>query len=928
MVRLLAAAPAAAAGFLVSRDGRSRFAIRSHRVTAEVTDGLARTTVRQVFVSEDPGLSEAVYVFPLPEGASLVGVSMETAGQRLAGVLAERKRARRTYDDIVRSRRDPGLVEQVGRNAFRMSVFPIEAGTPVVVELTWVEWLPLTGGAYRYVYPLATDGEAASTEEDFTISVRMRSAAPLVDVTGSKDLEIVRVGPGEVLSTMERIGAKLDEDVVVTGRVKTGEPSLALTTWRGEQGDGIFLAVVTPPELSEDRLVPRDVLLVLDTSGSMQGERIEQAKAAALRLLDHLRAADRVNVIRFASEAEAFADAPVAVTEESRGKLRASVEGFRALGGTNIGAALAAAGATPAAEGRVRTVALLTDGEPTIGETDAAALVRRAREIGDAGLRIHAFGVGAGIDAGLLRGIASAGRGRAELFRPGGEIESRLTSFLVRTSSPVLADVRIEVDGVPIHDVYPRPLPDACLGEQVVIVGRYRDGGPAKVRISALLGGRRVSLAADADFRTEAGGEEAARWLFARQKLDWLVEQVRLRQGLTDEAYFAALDRGAYSTGDEIVREAVVTSLELGVPCPYTSWLVLLPQDRELLGRRKAAPPDDPVVRDAKVRDHNETDDDLPFEESLGRKDYLNDAPLEGPSWDSVPGGGAGGSLGGRGGHRDLRAGGEGRTPDQGVDLGLAWLAAHQHEDGSWSPDGDRVSDTGLALLAFLGAGETHRHGSHKEIVRNGLRYLKQVQRPDGGFGSGDDDAWRKSHAIAALAMTEAYALTASPLFKQSSQSAMDLLQKLPLDDAELIPWAAAAAKSAKAAGLRLDYEGLAKLSDRVPDSAAILIRVFAGVNPRKDEKIVAAAERLRKTPPEWGVTDSDTLYFGTLSMFQFGGEPWTEWNRALKPALLDHQITEGPDRGAWPPAGIATTAKLTMCLEVYYRYARVFGAR
>ncbi|MCU0726090.1 MAG: VWA domain-containing protein [Planctomycetes bacterium] len=1039
LLTLLLAAEAGAAGLLVPRDGSPPIAVQSHRVTAVVTDGLAETTLRQTFVNGNGRPLEAIYLFPLPEGAALTGVAMEVGGTRLEGLLAERKQARRIYDDIVRSRRDPALVEQVGRNLFRLSVFPVMPDEPTVVELTWIEQVPLTHGAFTYRYPLAGGGES-ETGQDLTISVTFRSSAPLVSVTSdSKDAQVVLKGPGEAFVAVERVKAKLTEDFVATAKVEVDRPMLTVSTFRDADGEGYFLALVTPPPVREERdILPREVTLVLDTSGSMAGNKLDQAKASALWLLDHLRAVDRVNLIRFSSDVELFAPAPVDATPENIAKLRAFVGRLSATGGTSLFAALSAGLATPVGEGRVGTLVLLTDGLPTLGETNPLEFMKLSRTAVDKGQRVFPFGVGTDLDAGLLAGVGRAGRGRAEVFRPEEQLEDRLTGFLYRTSTPVFADVTFDGDGLGLHDVFPRPLPEVYLGEQLAITGRYREGGERAVTVSGLFRGQRASLSTKAGFLAAPGGPEAVAKLHAKMKLAFLEEQLRLRQGLADEAYYAALDRGAYSTADEIVGEIVAVSLAEGVSCAFTSFLVLLPEDRARLDprdtaavrealdrvRKSTTPPGEPakvpadtppeegaVARDAMPGDHAETDGDLPFAESLGGDDLASDAPFEGPSTGAAigVGGGSGGAFGGRGGHRNLRAGGGSAKTESAIDLGLEWLSTHQDEDGKWDADafmehdvvepasdgpGEASGDTGatgVALLAFLGAAETHKHGRYKKTVREGLRYLKTIQDPEGCFGPRDEARFPEGHAMAALAMCEAYALTASPLFKESAQRGVDFILKLRAPDlawgrgtkpegcdTEVSTWMLAALRSAKLAGLRVDeaaFAGmrawLARVTDpdtgragtagrgadrtlppelaakyptarsEAPTAMALIARIFSGEDPQKSEAIAKGTALLMKALPSWdeaaGTVDVDALYFGTLAVFQVGGDAWKVWNEALRGQVLDRQRSEpAASRGSFdpvPPWGhtrgrVYSTALLTMCFEVYYRYARVFGAK
>ncbi|MEW6073584.1 MAG: hypothetical protein AB1726_13455, partial [Planctomycetota bacterium] len=447
-------------------------------------------------------------------------------------------------------------------------------------------------------------------------------------------------------------------------------------------------------------------------------------------------------------------------------------------------------------------------------------LVERAKAGGERGLRVFPFGVGEDVDAGLLCGIAAAGRGRAEIFRPGGEIATRLTAFLRRTSAPVLADLALAVDGVAVHDVYPRPLPDAYLGEQVAISGRFRGAGPGTVTLSATIGGERASLAVPVDFPAAAGGSPLVAQLFARAKLAHLEETRRIRLGLADDAYYAALGRGAYSTADEIVAEMVAVSLGHGVQCAYTSFLALLPEDRARIDPRDEAalraaleraradvgrPPREPrvaaggeetepaeeieeeILAGAEISDHDESDDD---------PDFHSDDPFDSDAFDDVLGigGGAGGQYGARlGGRRNLRAHGgaaAATVPREG-----GWLVRHQDAGGRWDSDGfarhcapgapcdgagdpDRdVGVTGLALLALLADGNTIQQGPERNAVRQGVAWLGAQQDPATGlFGPPIHPHHLLDHAIATQALCEAYYFAKSPLLRPAAQAAVDAL--------------------------------------------------------------------------------------------------------------------------------------------------------
>jgi hypothetical protein len=412
---------------------------------------------------------------------------------------------------------------------------------------------------------------------------------------------------------------------------------------------------------------------------------------------------------------------------------------------------------------------------------------------------------------------------------------------------------------------------------------------------------------------------------------------------------------------------------------------------------------DEPTIKDAKLSDHNETDNDRPTEESLGELDMMSDSPLEGPSTNAEIGIGpaAGGPFGGRGGHRNLRAWSDSHITEKSVRLGLEWLVDHQDPDGMWDCDGFMArcelaacggpgyalydpGVSGLALLAFLGAGHTHKHGAYRDTVKRGLRYLKGIQDPEGCFGPRTEGHFTYNHAIGALTMAEAYAMTGSPLFKESAQRGIDFVHKCQNpylawrygvrpgeNDTSVTGWMVMALKSAKVAGLVVDraaFDGARAWLDKVtepeygragytrrgdgparkpdmlerfpPDrsesmtAVGILSRVFVGENPRESEVIGKGVDLCLRSLPVWdegsGAIDMYYWYYGTLALFQVGGEPWRQWNAAIKDAIVDHQRNDGCEKGSWDPVGVwgreggrvYATALNTLCMELYYRYA------
>lgn len=934
-----------AAGVLVPRGGQGAIAIQSQRVRAVVEDALARTTVRQTFVSRHAGALEAIYEFPVPEGAALVDVALELGGQRLEGLLVERGAARRAYDALAGRKRDPALLEQTGRSSFRLSVYPVLPEQPTVVEIAWIETLPLVGGERHYVYPLAMEGAAAVTEHDLTISVELRSSAPLRDVACSeRDVHVALLSPHEARASLERCQASLSRDFTIVARTAAEAPALAAHVFRAPGHDAEFAFVVTPPVAGGAGVLARDVTLALDVSGSMKGGKIEQAKAAALYLLEHLRERDRIALLLFNDSVRRYAPEPVPATPENLASLREFVAAVEASGGTALGDAVAAACAGRAEAGRVGLVAILTDGRPTVGVTEPAAIVVGARGGGERGLKTFAFGVGADLDSALLEGIAAAGGGAAEVFRPEGEIESRLRRFVTRTESPVFAGLALEIGGQRVDDLLPRPLPDVYLGEQVVLTGTFAGEGVQRVVLRAAAEGEPLVLETAVDFGTRAAaaayGAPVARDLYARARLEYLERALRLRAGLPDAAYFAALARGAPATGDELVEAQVELSLATGVQCPRTSFLALLPEDRARLDPRDRALLEEAAGRaTARRRELAGASGEV-----VGGDDGAAERSASIVLDDEVTvGGGAGGRFGGKYGGRAAGKGG-GKASQQELALGLDWLARQQRVDGDMraAPSRSAAGATGLALLAFLGAGNTVAVGQHRETVRAATKFLMAYQDPGSGAFVPDLSApgALQDHVLATLAMTETYGLSKWPVLRESAQRGVGALVAAQREDGsfgalETTGFAALALMSADDFGLAVPAAArdgvLRALCAALPGALAardaraaaiVLLGTILLDAPLAPADAAAATGLLESGFAAFAIGASDpeqagVRFFAAHAAVQLGGETL---------ALAEREFFMAAAGSA--ADSVETAALRCLVLEAHYRYDRVAAAR
>lgn len=563
LMLIFAAPPASADGFIIPVPPRDRpvpwreipLTIKYHRVEVTIENQVATTRVDQVFVNEAGFAVEGTYVFPLPEDAAVSSFDMWVDGKKFEGKLLGRDEARRIYEDIVRQQKDPALLEYIGRGAFQARIFPIPPRGERRIELSYSQVLGQQGGLVHYRYPLNTEKFSARPLSEVAISVDVQDRAELRAIySPSHPVQVTREEGNHATVGYEARDVRPDRDFDLYYSVSPDAIAVNLLSNKPFGEDGYFLLLVTPPVEAEGQAVPKDVILVLDTSGSMEGEKIDQARRAARYVLDNLSEADRFNIVSFSTATRLFAEGPVGLGQRPAG--RQFIDKLRAAGSTDINRALleAVAGAD---EGRPTVVIFMTDGLPTAGEIDPDRIVANVAAAAPKSVRLFSFGVGYDVDTLLLDELSSQQRGTSAYVRPEQDIEEEVSGFYATVSAPVLVDVQAVFSGVTVEDMYPYPLPDLFGGTQLVIAGRYRTGGTATLRLSGEVdAGARTYRYAGLQFVGRGGNEFIPR-LWAQRKIGYLLTQIRLK-----------------GERAELVEEVTDLGIKHGIVTPYTSFLV------------------------------------------------------------------------------------------------------------------------------------------------------------------------------------------------------------------------------------------------------------------------------------------------------------------------------------------------------------------
>ena len=421
---IFAAHPVSADGFIIPQPPIDRpvpwrdvpLTIKYHRVSVSIEDQVATTKVDQVFVNDADFAVEGTYIFPLPEDAAVSSFDMWVDGKRLEGKLLGRDEARRIYEDIVRRQKDPALLEYAGRGAFQARIFPIPPRGERRIELAYTQVLPQQSGLVHYRYPLNTEKFSARPLSEVAISVELSGRTPLRAIySPSHEVQVERDGEKRATAGFEARNVRPDRDFDLYYSISSDSIAVNLLSYKPFDEDGYFLLLVTPPVEAEGEAVAKDVVLVLDTSGSMAGEKMDQAKAAARYVLDNLGERDRFNIVSFSTATHLFADRPVALTQLTEG--RAFIQKLQAAGSTDINRALLEAVYGADSE-RPTVVIFLTDGLPTAGETDPDRIIANVAAAAPKSVRLFAFGVGYDVDTVLLDALSSGQRGTSVYVRP------------------------------------------------------------------------------------------------------------------------------------------------------------------------------------------------------------------------------------------------------------------------------------------------------------------------------------------------------------------------------------------------------------------------------------------------------------------------------------------------------------------------------
>jgi Ca-activated chloride channel family protein len=556
------ASRAHASGLLIADGGFGGvLEIKEQDVSVVINNGIAVTEIKQIFLNTENRIVEALYTFPVPNGASVSNFSMVINGKEMVGEVVEKKRARQIYESYKATRVDPGLLEQVDYKTFELRVFPIAAGAEQHIKITYYQQLDFDHNNATYVYPLATTtrtGINETTQGRFALTLDVKSEIPITKVfspSHEKDFVISSHTPNYSRASLEVDGGDLSRDVVIafdTQRPRTGIDIIA-NKQAGE--DGYFMLTMTAGKELEEYGAGMDYVFVVDISGSMAGEgKLTLARNVVDAFVGELGSEDRFEVMAFNTMPQMQFQQLENASDSSKQAAQQFLRDQRAVGGTSLRPAITTAYKYKD-DDRPLNVVVLSDGMTEQQEqAELISLIAAAPE----GTRVFCVGIGNEVNRPLLKQLAERAGGLAAFVSLQDDFRRQSQAFRRKLMRPVATGVTITIDGTQTYDVLPGELPDLFYGAPLRMIGRYKNAGKTQITVRAEVMGQPIEQTVQVELPENIDENPEIERMWAYSRVQQLMNEIR--------------EKGPSSTAEgEIVRLCEGFS----IVSEYASFIVL-----------------------------------------------------------------------------------------------------------------------------------------------------------------------------------------------------------------------------------------------------------------------------------------------------------------------------------------------------------------
>jgi len=549
------------------------FVIDYERVNIKIKDQSVQVSIEELLKNNSASDMEATLIFPIPPDAGISNFSMYINGKKVEGKIMDKDEASSIYENIVRQMKDPALLENIGKGLFRARIYPIPAHGETKIAINYSQLLVSDLGLCKFKLPLTAYSKDWPLKE-LTIGVELKSSIPVKSFySPTHAISIKRNGDHNIHGGYETSHYDSDKDFLLYYSFSKEDFDLSLLTYRESKDEpGFFLLIASPgEELNKDKILPKDVIFVLDTSGSMFDEdKLIYAQKALKFCLSNLNPKDRFNIVNFSSGTDLYRDKLIESSEGNIKKAKEFIDNLKPLGGTNIDEALRVSLKQFSADKKPRYIVFLTDGLPTQGETDVDTILKNISKENKSGVRIFSFGLGSDVNTLLLDLMAEQNQGYTSYLEPGEEMEIAISSFFTKINYPVLSELSLDFGKIRVKDMYPRELQDLFKGSQLILLGRYTDTGHSAITMSGKVNGIKKDYVYEKTFPDNTTDNSFIPCLWATRKIGYLLNEIRL-----------------HGENKETLDEIVNLSIKYGIVTPYTSSLI----KEEIARPRGQAPP-------------------------------------------------------------------------------------------------------------------------------------------------------------------------------------------------------------------------------------------------------------------------------------------------------------------------------------------------
>jgi Ca-activated chloride channel family protein len=563
----------------LSSDAMVPLWLKSYDVDVKITDQIAVTHVDQTFRNETGTRLEGIFVFPLPDNAVVTELALWINGQRVVAKVMDSDTARATYETVVRRSIDPALLEYLGKNIFKLSVFPIDpVNNPLCerrIEITYAELLPYDASRVEYKFFMKTVNMSPKPVQRASLMLDLATQNKIVSFaspshSGSSELGITKVTDNHYTAAFGNENAYSEKDLRLIYTLQLTQFAMNHLTYVvrpdsmlffDEAGDNpYFLLWVTPPDTAKP--IDKNVVLIADVSSSMSGTRIVQLRAALNAMVDKLNPNDNFNIVAFSTAVRQFSPDIVAATAANKAAAHTFINALSEAGLTDIEDALKAALGSTWSASRVNAVVFLTDGKPTWPTTSTSAtILDTVKAHNTSHVEMFTFGIGDQVETDFLKLLAKQNDGFATMILADDSINVMMQSFMNKISFPLLKNLTADYAGISAYDIYPSPLPNLYAGAQLTVLGRYRTNGEFPVTVSGARGQDALTLKQTLAFPAGVNHPFVPR-MWASSKIDFLLNEIAI-----------------YGELSELVNGVKTLGKKYSIITKYTSAVVIEPTE-------------------------------------------------------------------------------------------------------------------------------------------------------------------------------------------------------------------------------------------------------------------------------------------------------------------------------------------------------------